>query len=296
MVTQNLAVHADDDFGSQATLETAAPVLPFLKWPGGKRRLVPDIVQRMPQNYGTYFEPFIGGGAVFFSQCPPGAFISDFNPEVVNVYNVVKHKVHDLMADLSRHPISKADYLRIRNADRAADFADWSDVARASRFIYLNKTTFNGHVRVNRKGQANNAFGSPPPKVLFEKDNLLACHEALRQTRIWQGCFSMVEELPRPGDFVYFDPPYVPKDNALSPRAAVEYTHQNFGVDMQLKLKDLCERLDAMGVYVMVSNTDCPFIRELYGRFRVDRVNIRHIFSAVASSRGMGSEVLVTNY
>jgi len=282
--------------GDHVAPMVAPRTLPFLKWPGGKRRLVPDIVARMPKRFGTYFEPFIGGGAVFFDQCPPGAFISDFNPDVVNVYNVVKHKVQALMEDLSSRQISKEAYMRIRNADRLPSFSTWPDVARASRFIYLNKTTFNGHVRVNKKGQANNAYGSPPPKVLFAKDNLLACHKALRQTRIWQGCFSLVEDLPRAGDFVYFDPPYVPKDNALSPRAAVEYTTENFGVDRQMNLKSLCERLDARGVYVMISNTDCPFIRELYGQFRVDRVKIRHIFSAVGGNRGMGSEILVTNY
>ncbi|MEG3618924.1 Dam family site-specific DNA-(adenine-N6)-methyltransferase [Magnetovibrio sp. PR-2] len=274
------------------------PILPqpFLKWPGGKRRLVSQIRAAMPDEFGTYFEPFIGGGAVFFDHVPPGAFISDFNPEVANVYNVVKHKVWELMSDLRRHPIDKKYYYRLRNADRSPDFQQWDAVKRASRFIYLNKTTFNGHVRVNSRGFANNAFGHPQPKSLFDADNLLACHHALRQTRIWQGCFTMVENLPKGGDFVYFDPPYVPKTNALSPRAAVEYTHVNFGSDMQLKLKELCDRLDKRGVRFMVSNTACPFIDELYGNYRVQRVNIRHVFSAKGSQRNMTQEALVTNY
>ena len=266
---------------------------PFMKWLGGKRRLLPEIVPRLPRRFRCYHEPFIGGGALLFALGPGWSYISDANPEVVNVYNVIKHKVHALIADLGRHRAGRRHYLAVRGMDRDPGFRNLPDVLRASRFIYLNKTAFNGLVRVNRKGQCNSGYGNYRNPKIFDAHTLLACHRALRRTRITCASYLAVEKIARPGDFVYFDPPYVPVSATAD---FVGYTAQGFTVEDHMALGRFCRRLDRAGCLFMVSNSDTPLVRDLYQSFWIHGVMAPRSVARDPKSRGMVREVLITNY
>ena len=266
---------------------------PFVKWLGGKRRLLPHIVPRLPHRFGCFHEPFIGGGALFFALKPEYSYISDSNGDVVNAYNVIKHKVHALIADLRRHVARRDYYYALRDADRHSSFGALSDVARASRFIFLNKTCFNGLHRVNTRGQFNAAYGKYRNPAIFDPDNLIACHHALRRTRITHGGFLEVERIARAGDFVYFDPPYLPISGTSN---FVGYAKGGFGLNDHLALRGLCLRLDAQGVLFMVSNSYTSLVRDLYQPFWVHTVFAPRSVAGDARSRGMVKEVVITNY
>ena len=266
---------------------------PFLKWVGGKSKLIPDLVARMPQEYNRYFEPFMGGAALFFHLCPKDAYLSDVNPELLNTYSVVKKQVAALVEDLKGHRYEREYFYRVRNADRSKEFAKWSAVERASRFIYLNKTCFNGLCRVNSKGHFNTPFGRyNNPKILDEK-NLRACSRALKTTKIIKASFLKVEEHAKKGDFVYFDPPYVP----LSATANfTTFSRSGFGLEMQQELKNLCDRLTAKRVKFMLSNSAAPLIFELFTTYNIHIVRAPRAINSAADKRGKIDEVLVTNY
>lgn len=266
---------------------------PIVKWVGGKRQLMFELIKNMPKSYNRYFEPFIGGGALFFELQPEQAYISDMNEELINLYSVVRNNVYELIKDLSKHEVSKEYFLEIRNIDRTEQYTELSDVERASRFIYLNRTCFNGMYRVNSQGQFNVPFGHYKNPRIIDKNNLLNCSELLKKTEIKCADFSEILTKVKKDDFVYFDPPYVPLNETSS---FTSYTKDGFDIDMQFKLRDVCDELATMGVKFMLSNSDTKLVNELYANYEIKKVFASRQINANADGRGKITEVLVRNY
>ncbi len=267
---------------------------PFVKWAGGKTQLLPSLLRLLaPVEFSQYLEPFAGSGALFFSLCPQRAYLSDTNPQLMNCYQVVKSNVEALIQQLEKHVYEKDYYYQIRSADREELFADWSAVEQASRFIYLNKTCYNGLYRVNSKGQFNVPFGLHKNPTIADADNLRACSQALKNTRLVEAGFEEVSYEAKRGDFVYFDPPYVP----LSSTAYfTSYTSNGFDVAMQTRLAEVCAELDTMGVHFMASNSHTTLILDLYRRFNVHVVEASRAINSKGNRRGKVKEVVVVNY
>lgn len=266
---------------------------PIVKWVGGKRQLMFELLKNMPANYNRYFEPFIGGGALFFELQPENAYISDMNEELINLYSVVRDDVDGLIEDLEKHEVSKEYFLNIRNIDRTEMFSKLSNIERASRFIYLNRTCFNGLYRVNSQGQFNVPFGNYSNPRIIDENNLKNCSELLKNTEIKVADFSEILTKVQKGDFVYFDPPYVPLNDTSS---FTSYTKAGFDIDMQFKLRDVCDELDSMGVKFMLSNSDTKLVNELYSNYEIKKVFATRAANANADGRGKITEVLVRNY
>jgi DNA adenine methylase len=266
---------------------------PIVKWVGGKRQLMFELKKNMPEYYNRYFEPFIGGGALFFYLQPDNAYISDMNEELINLYQVVRDNVDELVADLQKHDISKEYFMEIRNIDRTEEYENWSDVQKASRFIYLNRTCFNGMYRVNSKGEFNVPFGHYKNPRILDENNLINCSNLLQRTEIKHADFSEILKKVKKGDFVYFDPPYVPLSETSS---FTSYTKDGFDIDMQFKLRDVCDELDSMGVKFLLSNSDTKLVNELYENYNIKKVFASRQINANADGRGKITEVLVRNY
>lgn len=266
---------------------------PIVKWVGGKRQLMFELLKNLPKSYNRYYEPFIGGGALFFELQPDNAYVSDMNEELINLYSVVRNDVYELIHDLSKHKNSKEYFLEIRNLDRTEQYAKLSNVERASRFIYLNRTCFNGLYRVNTQGQFNVPFGNYKNPKIIDENNLLNCSELLKKTEIRCADFSEILNKVQKGDFVYFDPPYVPLTETSS---FTSYTKDGFDLDMQFKLRDVCYELDSMGVKFMLSNSDTKFVNKLYANYEIKKVFASRQINANADGRGKITEVLVKNY
>lgn len=266
---------------------------PIVKWVGGKRQLMFELLKNLPKSYNRYFEPFIGGGALFFELQPDNAYISDMNEELINLYSVVRDSVDELIEDLSKHEVSKEYFLEIRNIDRTEEYSNLSNIERASRFIYLNRTCFNGMYRVNSKGEFNVPFGNYKNPRIIDENNLLNCSELLKETEIKCADFSEILNKVQKNDFVYFDPPYVPLNETSS---FTSYTKEGFDIDMQFKLRDICDELDSMGVKFMLSNSDTKLVNNLYANYKIKKVFASRQINANADSRGKITEVLVRNY
>ena len=266
---------------------------PIIKWVGGKRQLMFELLKNMPENYNRYFEPFIGGGALFFELQPNKAYISDMNKELINLYQVVRDNVDELIADLQKHDITKEYFMEIRNIDRTDEYENWSDIQKASRFIYLNRTCFNGMYRVNSKGEFNVPFGHYKNPRILDENNLINCSNLLQRTEIKHADFSKILKKVKKDDFVYFDPPYVPLSETSS---FTSYTKDGFDMDMQFKLRDVCDELDTMGVKFLLSNSDTKLVNELYENYNIKKVFASRQINANADGRGKITEVLVRNY
>ena len=266
---------------------------PFLKWVGGKRKLLPELEKRLPQDYSTYYELFMGGAALFWDIRPQKAVLADINPELVNTYKCIQQDVEALIADLQKHYYDREYYYQIRNCDRSLEYATWTDIQRASRFIFLNKTCFNGLYRVNSQGQYNVPFGKYKNPKIVDAANLRACSQALQNTEIICGSFLELEPRITPQDFVYLDPPYIPL-NATS--NFTNYSSQGFDTKMQIELRDLCIRLDRKGVRFMLSNSSAPLIFDLYADFKIELVDMARSINSKGDKRGKIKEVLITNY
>ena len=266
---------------------------PIVKWVGGKRQLMYELEINMPKTYNRYFEPFIGGGALFFYLQPDNAYISDMNEELINLYQVVRDNVDELITDLQKHDISKEYFMEIRNIDRTEEYQNWSNIQKASRFIYLNRTCFNGMYRVNSKGEFNVPFGHYKNPRILDENNLINCSNLLQRTEIKHADFSEILKKVKKGDFVYFDPPYVPLSETSS---FTSYTKDGFDMDMQLSLRDVCDELDSIGVKFLLSNSDTQFVNELYENYNIKKVFASRQINANADGRGKITEVLVRNY
>jgi len=263
---------------------------PPVKWAGGKGQLLWQLLPLLPEKgWKLYAEPFVGGGALFFHLRPPKALLIDSNAELINFYRVVRDDLESLLCDLEKHENTPEYYYRIRSLDPR----ELSSVARASRFLYLNKTAYNGLWRVNRQGKHNVPFGRYKNPKIADRENLLLVREALRGAEIVLGDFSLVLDYAGPGDFVYLDPPYYP----LSGTARfTSYTAGAFGEAEQVRLAGVFRDLDKKGCLLMLSNSDTPAVHELYAGYHIQVVTARRSINCRASGRGPVNELVVRNY
>lgn len=272
---------------------------PFVKWVGGKRQLLKqfrDLGLYPPENFdpitNTYFEPFVGGGAVFFDLLPETAYLSDLNNELVVTYNVIKNDVENLIKSLKKHKLDKEYFLKIR----AQNPEKLSDLNTASRFIYLNRTCFNGMYRVNSKGGFNVPFGKYTNPLICDESNLRKASKALKNVEIKKQDYKEVLKKAKKGDFIYFDPPYYPISKTAS---FTSYTSESFLDKEQIELRDTFVELHKRGCFVMLSNSDTPLINKIYSEpkgLRITKVQAGRAINSDASKRGKITEVLVTNY
>ena len=269
---------------------------PVVKWVGGKRQLLPVLNERLPKEYGLYCEPFIGGGALLFDIQPQEAVINDLNPELINLYQVIKNEVESLIEDLQKHINTSEYFYNIRALDRDAEaWQKLTPVERASRFIYLNKTCYNGLYRVNSQGQLNTPFGNYKNPSICDTENLLAISNYFNKASITMLCGdykNAVKQLET-NDFVYFDSPYHPVSSTAS---YTGYTASGFSEQNQIELYETCKELDSKGVMFMLSNSGTPFIKELYKDFEVEIVKAKRAINCKGDKRAAVEEVLVRNY
>ena len=260
-------------------------VQPVLKWAGGKRQLLPEIEKYIPNlnEIKSYYEPFLGGGAVLFNLQPKKAIVNDTNTDLINLYEVIKEDVDELIEDLKKHKNNKDYFYELRALDRTEKYKELSNIERASRIIYLNKTCFNGLFRVNKSGEFNVPFGNyKNPNIVNEITLNCDFEEALKGIR--------------KGSYVYFDPPYDPVSDSSS---FTGYTLDGFNKSDQIRLKKLCDKLNNKGVKFLLSNSATDFIIDLYNEnkdFKIEIVSATRNINADAHKRGEINEVLIRNY
>jgi DNA adenine methylase len=267
---------------------------PFLKWAGGKSRLIAQYQPYLPQNFHTYYEPFLGGGALFFHFQPTRAVLSDINPELVNVYRCVRDCVEHVITKLEHHAThhSQTYYYQIRSEDPDLP------VEKAARFIYLNKTCFNGLYRVNRQGRFNVPIGRYKNPNICNADLLRAASVALQNTVLTTQPFykTLTEPLSdslSAQNFVYFDPPYHPLSETSN---FTGYSRTVFTEADQIHLRDIFAKLSKKGVKVALSNSDSPFVRDLYQDFQIFTISAARSINSQPTKRGKIAEVLVVSY
>lgn len=277
-------------------LRTLDPLVqPVMKWAGGKRQLLPEIKKFVPVKFVTYYEPFIGGAAVLFAIQPQKAVINDFNAELVNIYRIIKEFPEELIMDLTKHKYESNYFYQLRGMDRTHEFSALSDIQRASRTICLNKTCFNGLYRVNSQGYFNVPFGKYNNPNIVNAITIRAVSRFLKScdVKILSGDFEKAVVGAKKGDFVYFDPPYVPLSDTAN---FTNYTLDGFLLDDQVRLKKLCDTLSARGVNFLLSNSSAPVILDLYKGYKIEIVGATRAINSVAKKRGKIDEVLVRNY
>lgn len=272
-------------------------VLPILKWVGGKRQLLEQIVPLIPE-CSTYYEPFIGGGAVLFNRQPRKAVINDSNKELINVYRVIKEEPDELIRNLIQHKEKNCEhyFYETRALDRDKEaFHKMSDVKKAARIIYLNKTCYNGLFRVNSLGEFNSPWGKYKNPNITNETTIRELSKYLNKADIVIKCGDYKEALKgiRKGAFVYLDPPYMPISSSSS---FTGYTADGFGEKEQIILKKQCDMLTKRGIKFLLSNSSCDFIENLYKDYIVTRVGAKRAINAKADKRGEIDEVLVRNY
>lgn len=270
-------------------------VQPVLKWAGGKRQLIKEISKYIPKSFTTYYEPFIGGGAVLFYLQPKKAVINDFNFELINLYTVIRDNVDELILNLQQHKNEEEYFYYIRGLDRNDEFNSLSNIQRASRTIYLNKTCYNGLFRVNSSGEFNTPFGKYKNPNIVNEITLRAVSNYLKKNdvKMLNGDFEEALKGIRKGSFVYFDPPYHPISDSSS---FTGYTLDGFGKEEQVRLKKLCDKLTEKGIKFLLSNSTAPLILDLYKDYKIEYVGANRSINSVGGKRGEINEVLVMNY
>lgn len=265
---------------------------PFLKMVGGKTFLLPEILPRLPKKIGTYYEPFVGGGAVFFALAWEERFahavLSDANKDLIGTYQAVRNSVKQVVAELSKHVYEEDYYYTVRALDpKTLDL-----YSRAARFIYLNKTCFNGLYRVNKKGEFNVPFGRYTNPTICDEEGLRSVNKVL-SWRTYVQCknFDDAALSACKGDAVYFDPPYVPASQTSNFTA---YTAGGFGYKEQEYLRDVAAKLVKKGVHVLLSNSDTPLTRKLYRGFKIESVQAPRRVNSKGGKRGNVGELLIS--
>lgn len=274
-------------------------VKPFLKWVGGKGQLLNQFEALFPVKYNNYFEPFVGGGAVYFSLSPNRAHINDINQTLVQTYINIKTDVEKLITDLKSLEqdflVKDAEGRKVMYYDIRTRYNQLESDAfeRSLYFLFFNKTAFNGVYRENSKGGFNVPIGSYTNPKIVDEDNLRLVSKALSKTTITNKSYFDAVAKAKSGDFVYFDPPYHPLSETSS---FTSYSKDAFSKDDQVNLRDLFIELDRKGVYVMLSNSSAPFIQEIYSGYNQVPVFASRMINSKGDKRGKISEVVVLNY
>lgn len=277
----------------------AKNIKPFLKWVGGKGQLLNQFEALYPEQYNNYFEPFIGGGAVFFSLAPQRAHINDINQTLVQTYKNIKTDVENLIDALGKleseflvkdTDARKVMYYSLREKYNSLHTEDFE---RSLYFIFFNKTAFNGVYRENSKGGFNVPMGNYKSPKILDAENLRLVSSALSKTNITSQSYFDAVAKAKAGDFVYFDPPYHPLSETSS---FTSYSKDSFSKEDQINLRDLFVELDNRGVFVMLSNSSAPFIQEIYSSYNQTPVFASRMINSKGDKRGKISEVVVTNY
>lgn len=271
---------------------------PFVKWAGGKRQILDKLIKYVPEDFNTYYEPFVGGGALFFELSPKNAVINDSNEELINVFRCIKdeEKLTKMCNELNHHEANHSEeyYYKIRNIDRDKNkFNRLSDYKRAARTIYLNKACFNGLYRVNSKGEFNVPFGKKLKVNTYEGQNIGIIHAYLNfnNIKILSIDFEEAVKDAKEGDFIYFDPPYDSDTSTFN-----SYTEDGFSKDEQIRLSNVFNNLSDRGCYVMLSNHNTVLINELYKDFYIHKITAKRNINSNGKKRGKVEEVIITNY
>jgi DNA adenine methylase len=271
-------------------------VLPFVKWVGGKRQLLNEIEKHIPEQFSRYYEPFVGGGAVLFHVQPKNAVINDSNEELVNLYNIIKESPEELIEDLKKYKNEEKYFYEVRGIDREKEkYLELSNIQRASRIIFLNKTCYNGLFRVNSSGEFNSPFGRYKNPNIVNDVTIKAVGNYLSKNDIqilntdYEKSLSKI----RKGAFVYFDPPYDPISDSSS---FTGYTKNGFDRTEQERLKKVCDKLNDKGVKFLLSNSSTEFIRDLYKDYNIFSIKAKRAINSKGNGRGETTEVLVKNY
>jgi DNA adenine methylase len=272
---------------------------PFLKWAGGKTQLLQQFDRFFPTRYNRYYEPFVGSGAVFFHLLPSEAILSDSNPNLIAVYQHIQCHVEELLSllyDLREryHDMSaqeqEQEYYRIRELYNTTPTGS---LEKAALLIFLNKTGYNGLYRESKRGGYNVPFGRYDNPAIFDESNLRAVSQALQHVTLLHTDFRSVVDTAQEGDFVYFDPPYVPLTKTAS---FTSYTMGEFTQEQQRKLADVVRQLTCKGVLVMLSNSNNDVVRELYRGWYVHEVKASRAVNSKPNLRGKVTELVVTSY
>jgi len=267
----------------------------FVKWAGGKKQLIEQFKPLFPEKINRYLEPFVGGGAVLFyvlkNYKPKDVFIFDINEELINTYQTIRDNVENLIKELNKlkQLHNKENYYKIR----AEDPKLLSRLTRATRFIYLNKTCFNGLYRVNLSGGFNVPIGSYKNPLICPEEDLREISKLLKNVKIISGDFEECLKYAKKNSFVYFDPPYYPLKNKKS---FTTYAKGNFLEKEQEQLSKVFNKLDKKGCKVMLSNSDTDFIKGLYKKYPLKKVKATRMINCNGKNRGKINEVVVRNY
>jgi DNA adenine methylase len=272
-------------------------VAPFVKWAGGKRQLILQIRERMPEKYNDYYEPFVGGGAVIFDLLPANALINDINKALINTYRTICNEPNAFLKEVNRldndmWEDGKKYYYFIRECYNDKLMRSEYDVELAALFVFINKHCFNGLYRVNGKGLFNVPYNNSR-RVSIDEDVIIATSEYLRGVTIIDGDFEQACKNAKKGDFVFIDSPYAP----LNPTSFESYTKEGFDIESHKRLAKFYDELTARGCYCMLTNHNTELINELYGNkdYKIDVVSVKRMINSDASNR-VGEEVIICNY
>ncbi len=270
---------------------------PFLKWAGGKNQIFDQLLPFLPKKFASYFEPFVGSAAVFFNlRRIHGQFtatITDRNAELINCYEVIRDELSKLIPLLQTHKRYHDEKRFYRIREQAP--SDLSSVERAARFIYLNKTCYNGLYRVNKSGKFNVPVGSYTNPTIFDEANLAAASIVLRGVKMQVGDFGAVLDCAKANDFVYFDPPYYTEDSGFTGYAVSASGAASFGADEHRQLRNVVDKLSDRGCHVVVSNSNTEFVRRLYRAYASHEVKARRYINCNGAGRHPVSELVITN-
>lgn len=271
---------------------------PFVKWAGGKRQIIDKLKEYIPYEYNTYYEPFVGGGALLFELSPKNAVINDSNKELMNVYECIKDsdKFEAMCRELNKHEANHNEeyYYEIRNLDRnKSKYNKMPDYKQAARTIYLNKACFNGLYRVNSKNEFNVPFGKKTHVNTYEGQNLGIVCAYLNYNNIKLQSIDFEESVKgaKKGDFIYFDPPYDSDTSTFN-----SYTELGFKKAEQKRLAQVFKDLSDRGCYVMLSNHNTSLVNELYKGFNIHVIEAKRNINSNGKKRGKVEEVIITNF
>ncbi|MFC1480521.1 DNA adenine methylase [Candidatus Omnitrophota bacterium] len=260
---------------------------PFLKWAGGKRSLIEELLKLVPSKYNRYHEPFLGGGALYFALKPRKAYLSDMNEDLMNAYIQIKDSKEKVIKHLSKIKHSKEEYYRIR------EWKPFKQHLKAVRFIYLNRTCWNGLYRVNSKGGFNVPFGKYNNPMICDVENINNVNACLRGVGLNIADFGKALNKAKKDDLIYLDPPYTTshKDNGF-----IKYNSKIFSLDDQYRLRDKMTELNSVGCKIIMSNADHKTIRKCYKGFNIKAVKRRSLISGIMSNRRIVTELIIKNF